>query len=132
MNDNNDETQRKIFANFAKLKKETTNNSNSNDAAAAREQLALETALLIEQEVERWKASVAELEAALDGHHAPAANVVFPSIPAIVDADDDDDGSGGGSSSSPPVTRETTTNASITASELNDNTADEEDEVSTL
>lgn len=127
-----EETQRRIFANFAKLK-ETSNDNENTD----REQLAQETALLVQQEVQRWKASVAELEAVLDNNQQqprPPANVVFPTMPAIVDVDAGNGGGGGGGScpAVPPTTAVASSGTGARPTELNDTEEDTEEEDSTM
>jgi len=95
--DHDDTTQRQIFANFAKLKQET---NGSTVSERDRELLAHETARLIQLEVQRWEASVAELEGAVlqrqqqqqqppNNNNNNIANVVFPTLPAVVDVIDD-------------------------------------------
>ena len=79
-----DTTQRQIFANFAKLKRHTSPDGSD----AERVRLAHETARLIQLEVQRWEASVAELEASVSHQQQQPPgnrnNVVFPTMPAMV------------------------------------------------
>lgn len=84
-----DETtnQQQIFDNFAKIKEATGTTNDTN-----REKIAITTAVLIQQEIQRWKLSIAQLEAALvdqpQRHPVPPplpANVIFPIIPAVVE-----------------------------------------------
>ena len=80
-----DTTQRQIFANFAKLKRHTSPDGSD----AERVRLAHETARLIQLEVQRWEASVAELEASVSHQQQQPPggnrnNVVFPTMPAVV------------------------------------------------
>lgn len=81
-----DTTQRQIFANFAKLKRRES--SDGSDDERERVKLAHETARLIQLEVQRWEASVAELEGSVlhQQQQLPGNrnNVVFPTMPAVV------------------------------------------------
>ena len=80
-----DTTQRQIFANFAKLKRRESPDGSDNERE--RVKLAHETARLIQLEVQRWEASVAELEASVLHQQQPPGNrnnVVFPTMPAVV------------------------------------------------
>ena len=75
-------TQRQIFANFAKLKRRDS--SDGSHIESEREKLAHETARLIQLEVQRWEASVVELEEAAMLPPVHRNNVVFPTMPAVV------------------------------------------------
>jgi hypothetical protein len=123
-----DTTQRQIFANFAKLKRQTSPDGSD----AERVRLAHETARLIQLEVQRWEASVAELEASVSHQQLPGNrnNVVFPTMPAVV-MDVMDDHGHPRSSAAPPLAAATLPpppppNALLAVADWNDSEEDDE------
>lgn len=104
--------ERRIAANFAALK--------ANKKRKVRDEaLALETAALVQREVQRWQNSIRELEALIEnggGGGDPFRPPAAFALPVVIAVDDDDDDSRPAGTAEPPSQDEETSTASSVSS----------------
>ena len=81
-NDDSSGMSQQLKENFARLRKRTAKN---------RPQLALETAVMVDEEVKRLKASIAELERLLEPSEDDPPPREVTVVPVVTPDDDDDD-----------------------------------------